>query len=242
MLILATDTSGLNLSVAICRDSQVIGEADLRLGFNHSVTYLPLMEDLLRRCSVTLHDIDLFACSIGPGSYTGLRIGVSSVKAMAYAAGKPAIGISTLTAMAFPYRHLPGLVLCPVLDARNGRVFSSLLRQDRIMAAEENRMAADLVVEIQRVLVPGETVLVIGSGRETIRLLNTAQELHAAADAYNAIPFLFADDAMSWPRAAAIAQLALEGYQSGHAGLPQNLMPQYCSPTQAERQRKSAHG
>lgn len=239
MLILATDTSGLSLSVAVCRDSQVIGEADLQSGFNHSVTYMPLLEDLLRRCSITLREIDLFACSVGPGSFTGIRIGVSSVKAMAYAAGKPAVGISTLLALTFPYRYLPGLVLCPVLDARNGRVYSSLLRHDRIMAAEKNRLAADLVAETQRVLLPGETVLVIGSGRDTIRRLVTEQEQNAIADEYSAIPFLYADDALSWPRAAAIARLALESYEAGQAGSPQNLLPQYCSPSQAERKLKS---
>jgi tRNA threonylcarbamoyladenosine biosynthesis protein TsaB len=106
MKVLAVDTSGTSLSLALCEDDKLVAEFNLQQGYNHSVTQMPLLEHMLSVCGVTAGDIDLFTCSIGPGSFTGIRIGVSSVKAMAYALGRPAIGVSSLEALMFPFIKL----------------------------------------------------------------------------------------------------------------------------------------
>ena len=92
MLILASDTSGPSVSVALWADSRLLGAMTQNVGLTHSVTYLPLVESMLQRCNRSIADVDLFAVTVGPGSFTGIRIGISAVKAMAYAAKKPAIG------------------------------------------------------------------------------------------------------------------------------------------------------
>jgi tRNA threonylcarbamoyl adenosine modification protein YeaZ len=125
MLVLASDTTGKSLSVALLRDGRLVGETRLDLGYNHAVTHMPQVMNLLKSCEIEIEAIDLFACTNGPGSFTGTRIGISSCKAMAYAAQKPAIGISTLETLAWPWREWPQAIICPLLDARNGRVYAA---------------------------------------------------------------------------------------------------------------------
>ena len=125
MKILAFESSAVSASVALVEDEKLIAQSFQNCGLTHSRTLLPLAESLLKNCGVTLDDVDALAVAHGPGSFTGVRIGVATVKGLALGADKPCIGVSTLEAMAWGARALGGR-LCCVMDARAGQVYNAL--------------------------------------------------------------------------------------------------------------------
>ena len=125
MLTLAFESSAKAASVALVRDGSLISQYSQCSGLTHSRTLLPMAEDLLKNAELTLQDVDLFAVAHGPGSFTGIRIGVSTVKGLAWACDKPCVGVSTLEAMAWHGLAAGGLV-CPVMDARRSQVYNAL--------------------------------------------------------------------------------------------------------------------
>ena len=125
--ILAIDTSAAAASCAVCEDGVVLGESYVSRKLTHSQTILPMVEDLLKNCRLTVSEMDGFAVAAGPGSFTGLRIGISAVKALAFAEGKPAAGVSTLQALAYNLMGVSGIV-CAVMDARCGQVYSGVFQ------------------------------------------------------------------------------------------------------------------
>ena len=116
MLMLAFESSAKAASVALCRDGSLIGQTVQCSGLTHSRTLLPIAEDLLHNTEHSMREVDCFAVACGPGSFTGIRIGVSTVKGLSWAADKPCIGVSTLAAMAWNGVAAGGLV-CAVMDA-----------------------------------------------------------------------------------------------------------------------------
>ena len=145
MICLAIDVSGRALSGAIAaRDSgspRIVGEFCLDTGKNHSLALLPMTEALLQNCHLKLADMEAFAVTVGPGSFTGLRIGLATVKAWCDALAKPALAVSSLDAMARAIDR-PGLV-CPVFDARRSEVYAALFQDGR-------RLTPDLALAPQK--------------------------------------------------------------------------------------------
>ena len=127
MKILSFESSAVSASVALTDDTKLIAQSFQNCGHTHSRTLLPMAESLLAGCGISLNDVDAFAVAAGPGSFTGLRIGVATVKGLAFPSGKPCAGVSTLEAMA---RGLEGFAgnLCCVMDARGGQVYNALFR------------------------------------------------------------------------------------------------------------------
>ena len=127
MLILAIDTSTKSASIALLRDNEILSEIFVNLDVNHSAVLLPALDHLLRLSRIEPGGIDLFACTIGPGSFTGLRVGASTIKGLALATGKPIAGVSTLEALAF---NITGaeISVCPMLDAKKDQVYTALYR------------------------------------------------------------------------------------------------------------------
>ena len=121
MTVLGLDCAGKTAGVALCRDGELFYESRLCAGFTHSETLLPLCEEALRACRLSLQDISLLAVTAGPGSFTGLRIGLATVKGLAFAHGTPCAGVSTLEALAFCAPPV-GSCVC-ALDARRGEVY-----------------------------------------------------------------------------------------------------------------------
>jgi len=234
MLILAMDTSGPSVSVALWREGRLLAETTSLTGRPHSTTLMPLTEGLLKDCALKATDIDAYACTLGPGSYTGLRIGVSTIKAMAYAAGKPAVGISTLAAMAWPYMSNPGLIVCPMIDARNHRLFAGAWLEGHEIIAESNCLDTDFVAALQTFTAQQTEIqeisglLLVGHQPEAFfescgkPIMNGTRQSPAVA---------------ALPRAAAVAEMSEIKLMQGEPGSPQKLMPQYLSPSQAERRR-----
>ena len=121
MKILAFESSAVSASVALTEDDRLVAQSFQNCGLTHSRTLLPMAEALLANCGVTINDVDALAVAHGPGSFTGVRIGVATVKGLALGADKPCVGVSTLEAMAWGARALGGS-LCCVMDARTGQV------------------------------------------------------------------------------------------------------------------------
>ena len=165
MLILALESSAKTASVALCRDGALLAEYSQNCGLTHSQTLLPMARDLLRNTCTALADLDLVAVAHGPGSFTGVRIGVSTVKGLCWGAEKSAVGVSSLEALA--WRGIcapPGALICAAMDARRGELYSALfswqsgrparLGPDRAVAASQ--LARELCGETRPVYVVGD--------------------------------------------------------------------------------------
>lgn len=125
MKILALDSSGPNCSVSLVDDQKVVANFNLNNGITHSETLVPLVDELFKFSKMSINEIDAFACSIGPGSFTGLRIGIATIKGFALSLKKPVISVPTLLSLAYNVPYFDGIV-CTVLDARNDNVYSAL--------------------------------------------------------------------------------------------------------------------
>jgi len=131
MLVLGFESSAKSASVALMRDNEIIAEYFQNCGLTHSRTLLPMAEDLLKNTGFSMIDIDLFAVAHGPGSFTGIRIGVSCVKGLCWALEKPAVGVSTLEALAHNGAFAPKKsVICCAMDARRNQVYNALFLRD----------------------------------------------------------------------------------------------------------------
>ena len=151
MKLLALESSARAASCAVLEDGAPLASAWQATGLTHSRTLLPMAEDMLQNSGLTWGDMDAIAVAAGPGSFTGLRIGVAAVKGLAWAAEKPCVPVSTLEAMAWPLAHLEGVTVC-AMDARRQQIYNAVfrsgggelirLREDRAVSLEE--AAADL--------------------------------------------------------------------------------------------------
>lgn len=126
MMILAIDTTTFTGSIALLKDKKLIAEVDIDSSSTYSERLLPAVDFLLKTNQLSIQDMDGFAVSVGPGSFTGIRIGLSTVKSFSYASGKPVAGVSTLKALAEKLRRSQAHLLCPLLDAKKGEVYAAL--------------------------------------------------------------------------------------------------------------------
>ena len=129
MKILAIDTSTDYLSLAITEDGKTLGKFHKKADRRHSILLVPMIDRLLKKAKLKIKDINCFAVSVGPGSFTGLRIGVTVVKGLAYALKKPVVAVPTLDVIAYNALSSKG-VICPVLDARKNKVYACLYKSD----------------------------------------------------------------------------------------------------------------
>ena len=232
MKILALETAAKAVSAAITEDGKVLASAYQDTGLTHSRTLMPLVECLLKNMDKTAADMDVIAVSAGPGSFTGVRIGVSAAKGLAWAAEKPCAAVSTLAALARNAAVWDGLVVC-AMDARRQQVYNALfaaregvltrLTPDRAIALE------DLAEELRNDPRP-KTVL--GDGGEMCFDFLTA----AGVPCRLAPPHLVKENAVS---------VALEAEDIARAGglvTAQELSPVYLRPPQAERLRRERLG
>ena len=129
MRILGIDTSSLTASVAIMEDEIIKGEISFTSKLTHSQTIMPMIDYLLSEASLTAGDIDVFACANGPGSFTGLRIGIGTIKGLSFGADKKVVGVSTLEALAHNISFFDGYI-CPIMDARRNSVYSAVYKSE----------------------------------------------------------------------------------------------------------------
>ena len=227
MLILAFETSAKAASVALLDDKKLLGDSYQNTGLTHSQTLMLMAQDLLKSCGFGPKDVTHLAVAAGPGSFTGIRIGVAAAKGFAWGAELPCYGVSTLEAMAAQLGAWQGYV-CSVMDARRSQVYHALfhvecgkctrIRDDRAVSLQ------DLGAELQNLTEP---VFLVGDGSNLC--YNTLSE---------SVPSLVlpAEHRMH-QRAAGVALVAREKILRGEAGNAGELTPNYLRLSQAERER-----
>lgn len=166
MIILALESSAKSASVAVSKDGALLAQSFQNSGLTHSCTLLPMAEDLLKNAGLKMSDIDTVAVARGPGSFTGIRIGVSAAKGLCWGADKSAVGVSTLEAMAWNGEYAPeGSIICCAMDARRNQVYNALFRFEngRPTRLSEDRAIslAELAEELKKV---EANIVVVGDG------------------------------------------------------------------------------
>lgn len=226
MYMLAFESSARAASAALAKDGRLVSQYFQSSGLTHSRTLLPMALDMLKSCELTISDIDAVAVSHGPGSFTGVRIGVATVKGLCWGADKPAVGVSTLEAMAWNGEcAAPGAVVCCAMDARRNQVYNALfefengrprrLCPDRAVALEE------LSGELRRY---GRAVFVVGDGAELCFRHFEEQNIDA----------VLAPEAVRLQNAWGVIRAAGGKPLGGADG----LLPVYLRLSQAERERQ----
>ena len=168
MYMLAIESSAKSASAALSKDGRLVSQYFQCSGLTHSRTLLPMALDLLKSCELTISDIDAVAVSQGPGSFTGVRIGVSTVKGLCWGADKPAVGVSTLEAMAWNGEcAAPGSIICCAMDARRNQVYNALFTFEH---GRPERLCPDRAVSLEELSYElkqtEKSVFVTGDGAE----------------------------------------------------------------------------
>ena len=163
MNILMIDTSGPVCGVALIKDGKPAYEAALEIGMTHSQRLMPMVDAALSMTGMQMEDIDLFGAVIGPGSFTGVRIGVSTVKALSHAQGKPCIGVDALEALALNVPEFDGVV-CPILDARAQQVYGAMFEPGMPPMRLCEDAAEKLTAFLDRVEAAGKRAIFVGDG------------------------------------------------------------------------------
>lgn len=225
MKILSVDSSAIVASVALSDDGRLLAEYTLNNKNTHSETLLPMIESLLSFFSMSADDIDLFAVSIGPGSFTGVRIGTATVKGLAFAKGKPCVGVSTLEAIAYNLRFHKGIV-CPVMNARRSQVYTAIFRSD---GEKLERLTDDLAISIS------ELDTMLAECNEEIVLAGDGYDICEKGFAATSVRYV--PERLRHQSAFSVAEAALDAYKSGKHCSDAELGVEYLRPSQAERER-----
>ena len=167
MNILAVDTAGKTAAVAVLRDDVLLYEAQCNNGLTHSETLLPMIDHIMTSAQMTLADIDVIACVTGPGSFTGVRIGVSTAKGIADAKNIPCVGVSSLASAAWNVAPLTDRLICPVMDARRGQLYNALFDYT---GGALHRLTPDRAISMEdlkkELISLGKSVLLVGDGTQ----------------------------------------------------------------------------
>ena len=219
-MILGIDSSAITAGCALSEDGRIIAEEFLHTSHTHSQTLLPMIESMLKNAAVSLTQLDRIAVTVGPGSFTGLRIGVSCVKGMAMGAGKPCVPVSTLEAIAYNFIGIDGII-CACMDARCGQVYNAVFKSEGGVVA---RLCEDRALRIEQLSEElSQTqgrVLIAGDGAELV---------HKSTECR----YELAPEALRYQRGSGVCAAA-EGRDTVSAAA---LMPSYLRLPQAQRER-----
>ncbi len=229
MKILALDSTENTAAVAITDGETLIASTVINAGRSHSELLLPSIEHLMKAVGLSFSDIDLFACSSGPGSFTGVRIGVSTIKGLAFGYNKPCIGVSATEALAYSFININGII-CPSMDARRSQLYNALFLSENgeIKRLTEDRTipASALAEELKAFDKP---IYLLGGGEHIIRKASEGN------------PFVqVTPEILKRQNGYSVALCALGNYEmaenkEGYTDLA--LAPTYLRPSQAERMR-----
>ena len=245
MKILALESSATACSVALCEDEALIAQSFQNNGLTHSRTLMPMAVSLLDNCGTALDAVELIAVAAGPGSFTGLRIGVAAAKGLAWPGNKPCAACSTLESMAWPLAHLEGRVIVCAMDARRSQVYNALF-----LAAGEGlqRLTPDRAIGLDQL---GEELkkvekekIVVGDVADELKKSGNPQFLvgDGALLCYTTLKELGLDIRLAPPHlrhqsAWGVARCALELTRAGRLTDAAGLTPNYHRLSQAERER-----
>ena len=227
MLILAFETSAKAGSVALLEDGKLLAESYQNTGLTHSQTLMVMAEDMLKAAGKTVTDLTAVAVAEGPGSFTGVRIGVAAAKGLSWGGELPCYGVSTLESMALTLGVYEGYV-CPCMDARRSQVYNALfyVNQGKLERIAEDRAIAlaDLKEELKNLEKP---IFLVGDGSNLCynTLLGEVPNL--------VLPM----EHRMHQRASGVALLAAQKIAAGETGDGNALTPNYLRLSQAERER-----
>ena len=224
MKILALESSAKAASAALCEDGQLIAQYFQASGLTHSRTLLAMTEDLLKNLELTAADLDGIAVAKGPGSFTGIRIGMAAAKGLAWGAEKPLCGVSTLEAMAF-HGQDDRYITCPVMDARRSQVYNALFEQKGGMPA---RLTADRAISLEELMQDAR------QADRAFWFVGDGAALCAKAFDEAGLPYAMAPENLRFQSALGVAAAARA---FGTFGDPGDLEPNYLRLSQAERER-----
>ena len=224
MKILALESSAKAASAAICDDGKLVSQYWQASGLTHSRTLLSMTESLLKNLDLTMADIDAVAVAKGPGSFTGIRIGVAAAKGLAWGAEKPVIGVSTLEAMAYHLADRENFVICPVMDARRSQVYNAKF------AAKDGklvRLCPDRAISVDQLIAEAKSdekpYFLVGDG--AVMCYNIMSE--------QGVNVRIAQEPLRLQSAWGVLMAA----QNGEMISPDDLIPNYLRLSQAERER-----
>jgi tRNA threonylcarbamoyladenosine biosynthesis protein TsaB len=228
MIILAFDGTAKCASCALLRDEVCLGEYNIDNGLTQSELLLPMAESLLKSLRLNFSDVDMYATSVGPGSFTGVRIGAALVKGLAFGRDIPCAAVSTLDALAENARGLRGIIV-PAMDARRGQVYTAIFRST--MDGLE-RLCEDMAISLADLAerlreFEGEAIYVTGDGYNV-----TTKHLSDAGLDVEETPILLRNESAS-----SVARVAYRQYKNGETTTDKELSPTYLRLPQAERER-----
>ena len=227
MYTLAFDSTAKVASVALLSDDRPVASYQINAGLTQSELLLPMAEHILSSLSLGFSDIGLFAVSVGPGPFTGVRIGSALVKGLAFGRGIPCVGVSTLEALANNLAGFPGLLL-PVMDARRAQVYTATFRSEGgvpVRLTPDRALPIGALVEELRAA--SETVCPVGDGVTAV--------LPALRDA--GIPVIAPPPVLTDENAVSVGRVAYRKYLTGDTVSDEALRPVYLRLPQAERER-----
>lgn len=225
MLTLSLDSTANTASCALIKDGRMLTLYTVNGLLTHSETLLPMIENSLSKAGVTFDDIDLFAVCDGPGSFTGVRIGVSLIKGLAFGKNKPCVGVSTLAALAKNLDGFSGFTV-PVMDARRNQVYTAIF-------ADGERMTEDMLIPLDELY-----EMLCEKGITEIRLCGDGYDIARNFFAEKDISVLDTPALMIPQNALSCGLLAEEAHASGKVLTDKALSAKYLRASQAERERE----
>lgn len=226
MKILALDSATECATAAILEDDKLLGEITINYKKQHSVIMMPMIDQLLKTCGMSVKDIDGFALSGGPGSFTGLRIGMATIKGLVHGLNKPFISISPLEGLANNLYGFSGII-CPVMDALRGNVYVNFFKWDNgnITALEEDQLMSMTDV-IEKCKTFNKDVIFVGDGTHKFKNIIT-ENFTASA---------IAPVQLNVARASCIGSIAVKKLAAGESDNLLSAAPVYLRKCQAERE------
>lgn len=222
MKILSIDTSSNLCSVALLENNQTIEELVIDDNKTHSQNLMPLIQNLFIKSNIGLSQIDLIACNKGPGSFTGIRIGIATAKAIAEVANIPVIGISSLDCLAYNVKNATGII-CSLIDANNNQVYCGIFDNNYNLI---NEYLADDISNVTLALNNYKDITFVGTGSVNYKDFLTS--------AYSTAKFSTNNNQHS----ANIGKCAFEKFKNGYTETADTILPMYLRKSQAERMKE----
>mgnify|MGYP000921129505 CR=1 FL=1 len=226
MKVLGLDTSTMMTTCAVLDDENLLGEYSLNQDMTHSENLVPMIKEILDNLNLEVSDIDLYGVSLGPGSFTGLRIGIATVKSLAHVFNKPIVGISTLEGLAFNLVH--GGPIVPMIDARRNRIYTGIYKWQKGRLINILKPSIMEMEELLELLDKDyNNIMVNGNGA----LLYKEKIENSLKDKVKISPI-----SLNSCKAASIAELALLNRHEENQYNYYNLVPDYLRESQAQRE------
>ncbi len=223
MKILSIECSSVSASASISQDGKITGESYVNVGLTHSQTLMPMVQNVLLATKTDINSVDVFAVTAGPGSFTGVRIGVAALKGLAGAKNKPCFSVSTTEAIAYPLKGFDGVV-CSVMDARCSQVYTALFKNGKRLCEDKAILISELSEELKEL---NENVIFAGDGAEMCY-----EKLRDEIDG-----LFLSEEQFRFARASSVCLIADEKISNGEKTVASGeLLPMYLRLPQAQRE------